>query len=103
MSEILTVKLINGEHVVGHVKSEGVDFFELEKALIVGMMQNENGMTMGFAPISYLAPREDKGNKIKLLKSSILLYFDMDQELLDAYKQTVSSIITAPANLKIGR
>ena len=98
MSEIFTARLISGDQIIGEVKVEDPEYVYLEKALLVGMVDRVNGQVgIGFGPVSPLAPRGDKGHSVKLNKSSILLQVDFESEIIDSYKEAVSSIVIASA------
>lgn len=98
MSEVFCARLSSGEHIIALVKSTNTinNTIHLENALFVNIVPTDNGYGIQFIPVSPLAKQPlDKGSDIVLNLSQILYGMEYDENLVNTYKQTVSSIITS--------
>lgn len=102
MSQIFTARLLSGEHIIGELLDETPSGIGLDRALIMGLVEGENGNPqIGLSPVSHLAPRDQKGHKVVIPHTAILCIVDFDDQIVNMYKQAVGSIITAPSSFII--
>jgi hypothetical protein len=97
MSEVFCARLASGEHIIGLIKSADSEHntINLENALLVNIVPTDNGYGVQFMPVSPLArPPLDKGSSVVLNLSQVLYGMEYDENLVNNYKQNVSSIIT---------
>lgn len=100
MAQIFTARLLSGEHIIGELQEETPGGIVLDKALLIGVIEGPDGKPqIGVSSVSHLAPRDQKGHKIVLPQSAILCVIDFDDQIINMYKQSVGSIITAPSSL----
>lgn len=97
MSEVFCARLSSGEHIIGLIKStdDTHNTINLENALLVNIVPTDNGYGVQFFPVSPLAKQPlDKGSNIILNLSQVLYGMEYDENLINNYRQNVSSIIT---------
>ena len=100
MNTIFTARLLSGDHILGKLEAETASGIHLKDALLVGIMQGRDGSPeLGFSPISHFAARNKKGHDVVIPQSSLLCVVDFDEEIINAYKQTIGDIITPPSSL----
>jgi len=94
MENVKIIKLVTGEEVLSEVK-DLPDGVVLIKPMMLVMQQQ--GLQM--VPWLMLA----KEQKIKILKDKIVMQYEAKAELVSAYQQQVTGIVTAPANAIDGK
>ena len=102
MSQIKTFVTNLGQTIIGVIKNEAPDFYELENAVAIGVQPQANGQaSLQFGPIIPLANDTGKGINIKVYKAN-LLEFQVKAEVQNHYEQLIGKITLVPAGALVG-
>lgn len=93
---IIAMKLITGEDVLGEVQTESETEFVIENAVGIAVVRGQNGQpNVGFAPFPLHAPQE-KGATIALAKKHVVYYYVPADDFIENYKQLFGVGIVLP-------
>lgn len=89
VNEIYAIKLTSGEEIISRIKEVNGEFISLDEPR--SLITSPNG-NLQFAPTMFLAHPD---HPVKLAISSVAFYSEkIREELLTAYRESVSTIIT---------
>lgn len=94
--EIIVLKLITGEDVLGEVQTESETEYVLENPVGIAVVRGRDGQpNVGFAPFPIHAPQV-KGSTITLAKKNVVYYYVPADDFIDNYKQVFGAGIVLP-------
>jgi hypothetical protein len=94
--EIIALKLITGEDVLGELESQSETEFVLENPVGIAVVRGNDGRpNVGFAPFPLHAP-QTKGVTIALAKKHIVYYYTPAEDFITNYNQLFGSGIVLP-------
>ena len=85
MSKVLTVKLVNGDEIIGRMESEGVDQVTLSKPVLLAVSQKG----LGFAPICISV---DDASSFTFKQEHVLFTAPTRKELEEQYIKATTGI-----------
>jgi hypothetical protein len=92
MDNVIYIKMMNGEEVIGKVKTEDEDTVTLEKPAIVMLVPNETGgVGVQMGPYSMLTDKP-----IAISKQALLFIAEPTSDLLNSYNANFGSGIIVP-------
>lgn len=91
--EVKIVKLITGEELLTQIGVSVAEEVTLKQPMVLVMQPGPQG-GLQMIPFLMLA----KGDSVEIREESILFTYEPKEELANAYRQQVGSIVTAPAN-----
>jgi hypothetical protein len=93
---IILIKLITGEDVLGEVQTETDNEYVLENPVGVAVVRGQNGQpNVGFAPFP-LHSEQKKGATIALKKAHVVYSYVPAPDFVDNYKQVFGAGIVLP-------
>ena len=93
---IIVLKLITGEDVLGEIQSESETEFVIENPVGVAVVRGKDGQpNVGFAPFPIHAPQK-KGATSVLSKKHVVYSYVPAQDFIDNYTQIFGSGIILP-------
>jgi len=93
---IIAMKLITGEDVLGEVQTESETEFVIENPVGIAVVRGPTGQpNVGFAPFPLHAPQE-KGSTITLAKKNVVYYYVPAEDFITNYKQVFGAGIVLP-------
>lgn len=99
--EIIVLKLITGEDVLGEVEAQSETEFVLENPVGIAVVRGRDGQpNVGFAPFPLHAPQE-KGAKITIAKKNVVYHYVPAEDFVDNYKQVFGAGIVVPPVKKL--
>ena len=94
---VIALKLITGEDVLGEVQSQSETEFVLENPVGIAVVRGQNGQpNVGFAPFPIHAPQE-KGTTIALAKKHVVYSYVPAEDFISNYNQIFGSGIVVPS------
>jgi hypothetical protein len=99
--EIIVLKLITGEDVLGEVQTESETEYVIENPVGIAVVRGRDGQpNVGFAPFPIHAP-QTKGSTITLAKKNVVYYYVPADDFIENYKQVFGSGIVLPTPKQI--
>jgi len=94
--DIIVLKLITGEEVLGEVQSSTETEWIIENPVGIAVVRGQNGQpNVGFAPFPIHAPQV-KGSIISLLKKHVVYHYTPAEDFITNYKQIFGAGIVLP-------
>jgi len=94
--EIIVLKLITGEDVLGEIQTESETEYVIENPVGIAVVRGQNGQpNVGFAPFPIHAP-QTKGATITLAKKNVVYYYVPAEDFIENYKQVFGVGIVLP-------
>jgi hypothetical protein len=94
VSDVVALKLTNGQDLVGKLLSEQPDSYTVSKPLILAAQQGRspNDISIGFVPVPLLLGAGDLPT-VDLLKRNVVAVAKACDEVIDAWTANTSSIL----------
>lgn len=89
-NEVIGLKLVSGEEIVGKVREEA-DYFVVDNPSFIIILQEGAGLVPW--------PQFSSGKQIKLNKHHVIVSFELNPNIVDGYNQKFGGIVTAPAGV----
>jgi len=94
--DIIVLKLITGEEVLGEVQSSTETEWIIENPVGIAVVRGQNGQpNVGFAPFPIHAPQV-KGSIISLHKKHVVYHYTPAEDFITNYNQIFGSGIVLP-------
>jgi len=94
--DIIVLKLITGEDVLGEVQSSTETEWIIENPVGIAVVRGQNGQpNVGFAPFPIHAPQV-KGSIISLHKKHVVYHYTPAEDFITNYNQIFGSGIVLP-------
>jgi len=94
--DIIVLKLITGEEVLGEVQSSTETEWIIENPVGIAVVRGQNGQpNVGFAPFPIHAPQV-KGSIISLHKKHVVYHYTPAEDFITNYKQIFGAGIVLP-------
>lgn len=98
---VLALKLITGEDVLGELESESETDFVLSNPVGIAVVRGKDGMpNVGFSPFP-LHSEQKSGSTIALAKKHVVYYYTPAEDFVTNYKQIFGSGIVLPPTKKL--
>ena len=99
--EVLALKLITGEDVLGEVESQSETEFVLVNAVGIAVVRGQNGQpSVGFAPFPIHAEQKT-GTTIALAKKNVVYSYVPAEDFIKNYTEIFGSGIVMPPEKKL--
>ena len=93
---VIAMKLVTGEDLLGEVQTESETEFVIENAVGIAVVRGSNGQpNVGFSPFPLHASQE-KGSTIAIAKKHVVYSYVPAQDFIDNYNQIFGSGIVLP-------
>jgi hypothetical protein len=98
---IIALKLVTGEDVLGELQAQSETEFVLENPVGIAVVRGQNGQpNVGFAPFPIHAAQE-KRTTIALAKKHVVYYYVPAEDFISNYNQIFGSGIVVPPTKKL--
>jgi hypothetical protein len=99
--EIIALKLITGEDVLGELESQSETEFVIENPVGISVVRGQNGQpNVGFSPFPLHAP-QIKGATMSLAKKHVVYYYTPAEDFITNYEKVFGSGIVLPPTKKL--
>ena len=94
--EILALKLVTGEDILGEVESQSEIEFVLVNPVGIAIVRGKDGQpNVGFAPFPIHAEQKT-GATVAIAKRNVVYYYEPAQDFINNYNQIFGSGIVVP-------
>jgi hypothetical protein len=94
--DIIALKLITGEEILGELESESETEFVIETPVAIQIVRGKDGQpNVGFAPFP-LHAEPQKGNKFTFSKKNVIYSYNPAEDFVNNYKQIFGAGIITP-------
>ena len=101
MLDLIALKLITNEEVLGEIESETDTEFVLTNPVAIQVVRGQNGQpNVGFAPFPMFTEQKP-GSIITLSKKHVVYSYEPSQEFQDNYNQVFGSGLVIPPKKQI--
>ena len=99
--EIIALKLVTGEDVLGELESQSESEFVLCNPVGIAVVRGEKGQpSVGFAPFP-IHGEQKEGTTIALAKKHVVYYYTPAEDFITNYNQIFGSGIVLPPEKKL--
>ena len=94
--EILALKLVTGEDILGEIESQSEIEFVLVNPVGIAIVRGKDGQpNVGFAPFPIHAEQKT-GATVAIAKRNVVYYYEPAQDFINNYNQIFGSGIVVP-------